>query len=155
VSQLFEDPAYLQVPDKEKDLHLTYELIEKWRKFLDDYAERKNTDAKILVPQIWNSPIEDFIAYYQGDDKTQRAQVPMNFMLINELTASSTAADVKRVIDNYLKALPDGAVPNWFVSFHDKIKINLIIIYTPNPSSSALTIIIAWQHAWEKRGLTL
>jgi alpha-glucosidase len=117
VSQLFEDPAYLQVPDKEKDLHLTYELIEKWRKFLDDYAERKNTDAKILVPQIWNSPIEDLVAYYQGDDKTQRAQVPMNFMLINELTASSTAADVKRVIDNYLKALPDGAVPNWFVSF--------------------------------------
>lgn len=107
----------MQNPDKEIDLPLTYELIEKWRKLLDDYAEKHDTDAKILIPQIWNSPIEDLVAYYQSDDKTQRAQVPMNFMLINELSSSSTAADVKRVIDTYLRALPEGALPNWFVSF--------------------------------------
>lgn len=127
VSELFEDPAYLNNPDKKQDLPYTYELIEKWRKLLDDYSVAKGTDAKILIPQIWNAPLSDLMAYYENSDKTQRAQVPMNFMLINELTNSSGAADVKRVIDNYLKALPDGAIANWFVSIcvtlRDKITI--------------------------------
>lgn len=116
VSELFEDPAYVNNPDKRINLPATYELIEKWRKLLDDYSTAKETDAKILIPQIWNSPLPELMAYYESDDKTPRAQVPMNFMLINELTEISSASDFKQVIDKYLKALPEGAVGNWFVS---------------------------------------
>lgn len=118
VSELFEDPAYLNVPDKKQDLPETYELIEKWRKLLDNYALTKGTDAKILIPQIWNAPLSDLMAYYESEDKIPRAQAPMNFMLINHLSKSSTAVDVKQIIDAYLNALPEGAIANWFVSIY-------------------------------------
>jgi alpha-glucosidase len=112
ISQLFEDPAYLENPDKEKDLPQTYGLLERWRKFLDDYS---TTESKILIPQVWNSPIKDLMSYYVSEDGTPRAQVPMNFMLINELNINSTASDYKRVIDKYISSLPTGAIANWFV----------------------------------------
>ena len=111
-SQLFEDPAFLDKPDKMNDLPQTYELIERWRKFLDDYSK---TESKILIPQVWNAPIDDLMRYYASENGTQRAQVPMNFMLINELNINSTASDYKRVIEKYLSSLPTGAIANWFV----------------------------------------
>jgi alpha-glucosidase len=112
VSQLYEDPAFLNTPDIAINLPQTYELIERWRALIDEHSA-----GKILMPQVWNSPIADLMRYYQSDDGAkQRAQVPMNFMLINELNATSNANDYKRVIESYRSALPDGAIANWFVS---------------------------------------
>lgn len=113
VSELFEDPAYLDVPDVAKDLPQTYELVEKWRKLLD---ENSKTEAKILIPQVWNSPLKDLVRYYESENGTPRAQAPTNFMLINELNKNSAASDYKRVIETYLNSLPKGAIANWFVS---------------------------------------
>lgn len=107
VSQLFEDPSYFE---ETKDLPETYELIERWRKLLDEY-----TGSRILIPQVWNSPVQDLMRYYESEEGVPRAQVPMNFMLINHLNKKSTASDYKRVIEAYMNALPKQAIPNWFV----------------------------------------
>jgi alpha-glucosidase len=112
VSQLFEDPAFLNMPDKEINLPQTYELIERWRELIDAYSS-----GKVLIPQVWNSPLVDLMSYYQNDDGTkQRAQIPTNFVLINELAANSDANDFKLAIERYMSALPEGAIANWFVS---------------------------------------
>lgn len=112
VSQLFEDPSFIEEPDVAKDLPLTYEAVERWRKVLDDFSK---DESNILVPQVWNSSIEDLMRYYENDKGTPRAQVPMNFILINELKKDSKAGDYKHIIEKYMKALPKDATPNWFV----------------------------------------
>jgi alpha-glucosidase len=138
VSHLIEDPAFLETPDVAKDLPQTYELIEKWRELIDNYTA--GGQSKILIPQVWNSPINDLMRYYQSDDGSkQRAHVPMNFILINELNKTSNANDFQRVIDSYLKALPPNAIANWFVS---------IIFYFLN--FDKITIIFSLQ-VWHSR----
>jgi alpha-glucosidase len=111
VSCLIEDPAFLTNPDILIDLQQTYGLIARWSALLKDYASKNGGDERILVPQVWNSPLKSLMKYHEYN-----AQVPMNFILINELDKMSNANDFKRIIDDYLKALPDDAVANWLVS---------------------------------------
>ena len=115
VSQLFEDPAFLENPDQMNNLPQTYELVGKWRELVDAYNAAKGGDNRVLVPQVWDSDLEALMKYHDHND-TKRAQVPTNFKLINELHQRSKAADYKKAIDSYLESLPDGAVANWFVS---------------------------------------
>lgn len=120
VSQLFEDAAFLEDPEVANNLPQTYELVQKWRAFVDLFTSLKGGDNRVLVPQVWNSPFEELMKYYKDENGTQRAQIPTNFILINELNRDSKAADYKVTIDNYLEALPQGAVANWFVSIVDR-----------------------------------
>lgn len=116
VSQLFEDPAFLENPETANNLPQTYELVERWRKLIDDFTAANGGDNRVLVPQVWDSSLAALMAYYEGQNQMQRAQAPTNFILINKLNRDSNADDYKSVIDSYLDALPDGAVANWFVS---------------------------------------
>lgn len=119
VSQLFEDPAFLEDPEVANNLPQTYELVQKWRSLIDAYTTLNGGDNRVLVPQVWDSNLEDLMSYYQNSNGTQRAQMPTNFMLINELNQDSNATDYKSTIDKYINALPQGAVANWFVSHSD------------------------------------
>lgn len=150
VSQLFEDPAFVDDPIIKNNLPQTYELVDKWRKLIDNFTLTNGGDNRILVPQVWDSKLEDLMKYSQQDD-TKRAQLPTNFLLINELHRDSKAADYKKTIDKYLTALPEGATANWFVSNHDAIScfIKSDVIY-----SSAHTITRESLRAWEKNELT-
>lgn len=114
VSQLFEDPAFIGDPSVVNNLPQTYELVERWRRIVDENSEADYN--RVLVPQVWESRLEPLMQYYEGQNGTKRAQLPTNFILINNLDQSSTAADYKATIDDYLNALPTGAVANWFVS---------------------------------------
>lgn len=120
VSQLYEDAAFVEDPDVVNNLPQTYELVQRWRGFVDLFTSSKGGDNRVLVPQVWNSKIEDLMSYFQDKNGTQRAQVPTNFGLINGLNRDSKATDYKVTIDNYLKVLPQGAVANWFVSIFDR-----------------------------------
>lgn len=116
VSQLFEDAAFLDDPEIMNNLPQTYELVEKWRNLVDSYSTLRGVERRILVPQVWDSKLDALMKYYEGQNGTKRAQVPTNFILVNELDRDSKAADYKRIIDSYLTALPTDAVANWFVS---------------------------------------
>lgn len=125
VSQLFEDPAFLEDPEIANNLPETYEQVEKWRIFLDAYTSLNGGDNRILVPQVWHSSLNDLVSYHESATGDQRAQLPTNFMLINELDENSNASDYKITIDKYLKALPREAIANWFVSLAEKLSKTL------------------------------
>lgn len=117
VSHLFEDPAFVRDPEFYNNLPPTYALVEKWRELVDNYTKTHGGDSIVWAPQVWNSDVEALRKYHVSDTGTPRAQIPTNFILINELNQSSRAADYKETIDKYMNALPEGAVGNWFVSF--------------------------------------
>lgn len=125
VSQLFEDAAFLEERDPAtfNNLPQTYELVEKFRELIDRFTTTNGGETRILVPQVWDSSLGDLVAYIQNQNGKQRTQLPTNFNLINKLDKDSNAADYKTTINEYLGALPDGAVPNWFVS-HLEIAIS-------------------------------
>lgn len=116
VSQLFEDAAFIEDPTIVNNLPQTYELVEKWRRIVDGYSVAANDHNRVLVPQVWESKLVPLVQYYESQNGTKRAQLPTNFILINELDQASNASDYKTTIDKYLEALPSGAVGNWFVS---------------------------------------
>lgn len=153
VSLLFKDPAFLEDPEIAINLPQTYELVQKWRELVDLFPSSDGDDNRVLVPQVWNSTLVDLMNYYQDQNGTQRAQIPTNFILINELTGDSKAEDYKATIDNYLNDLPQGAVANWFVSIVDsKSSVHLTKLRFP---SSELTIILVLHRVSDPRNLTV
>lgn len=54
--------------------------------------------------------------YKSADGQRDGAHLPFNFQLITTLTNSSTAADIVKMIDDWLKALPEGKAANWVVN---------------------------------------
>lgn len=116
VRQLFEDPHFEDDPDITNNLPECYELIKRWRGIIDKYSQTKGDHNRILIPQVWDTKLPELMRYIQDENGTQLAQLPINFMLIDKLDRNSKAGDYKATIDEYLKALPSGAVANWFVS---------------------------------------
>ena len=118
VSQLFEDPSFRDEmdPANHNNLPQTYQLVQRFRNFIDTYTTTHGGDTRILVPQVWDSSLDALMNYIQDQNGTQLTQLPTNFMLINKLDRNSKAADYKATIDDYLEALPSGAAANWFVS---------------------------------------
>ena len=116
VSQLFEDPAFLEDPEIVNNLPQTYQLVEKWRRLVDNFTATHGGDNRILVPQVWESKLDALVKYIENENGAQLAQLPTNFILINEINLYSRALALHTTINKYLSALPEGAVPNWFVS---------------------------------------
>ena len=113
---MFEDAAYRDEAESLIDLPETFELIEHWRIILIEYEINHGGGVRLLLPQVWNSPIKDIMNYYEPSYITPRAQFPFNFILINELNDKTNASGFKATIDKFINALPIGAVPSWFVS---------------------------------------
>lgn len=80
-----------------------------------EYEINHGGGVRLLLPQVWNSPIKDIMNYYESNFITPRAHFPFNFILINELNDKSNASEFKTTIDQFINALPMGAVPSWFV----------------------------------------
>ncbi|CAO1332078.1 unnamed protein product [Diamesa serratosioi] len=123
VSQLFEDAAYRNEAESLIDLPETFELIEHWRILLIGYQIIHGGGERLLLPQVWNSPIKDIMNYYEPNITTPRAQFPFNFILINELNDKTNASGFKATIDKFINALPIGAVPSWFLGSHDHSRV--------------------------------
>jgi alpha-glucosidase len=151
VSQLFEDPAFILDPEYHNNLPQTYTLVEKWREFIDNYTMTYGGDTIVWVPQVWNSDVEVLRKYYESDDGAPRAQIPTNFILINELSQNSRAADYKATIDKYMKALPRGAVGNWFVSLCSAMSSKQSeLMQCFAAFSLGRTTTRVWHHVWAR-----
>lgn len=116
VSQLFEDPAFREDLGSAVNMPQNYELVERWRRLIDNYTAVNGGDNRILVPQVWESNLDPLTRYIQTENGTQLAQLPTNFILINEFGTFHRALSLNTTINRYLSALPGGAIPNWFVS---------------------------------------
>jgi alpha-glucosidase len=81
---------------------------------------RRVTDAfgsRILIGEIY-LPLHRLMAYYGND--LAGAQMPFNFALLSTLWS---ARSVERIVEDYEKALPAGAWPNWVLGNHDRPRI--------------------------------
>ena len=74
-------------------------------------------DARVLIGEIY-LPLHRLVAYY-GNDLTG-AQMPFNFALLSTLWS---ARSIERIIEDYEKALPQGAWPNWVLGNHDRPRV--------------------------------
>jgi ethanolamine utilization protein EutA (predicted chaperonin) len=59
----------------------------------------------------------DEISHYYGNS-TYTGIIPLNNIFITKLNKSSNALDVKNLIEDLLKELPDGTKTNWMVCKH-------------------------------------
>jgi alpha-glucosidase len=81
------------------------------RQVVDTYPDR------VLIGEIY-LPIERLVAYY--GESLSGVHVPFNFQL---LFTSWKASSVGALIDEYERALPAGAWPNWVLGNHDQRRI--------------------------------
>lgn len=130
INHMYEDARFLDEPKRNvsglpdddydtldhiytKNLLETYDVLESWRKLLDEHT--KNTDTKMILTEAYT----DFnltILYYESG-----SNVPFNFMFMADLKNTSSAADFKRLIDRWMNHMPKGPsyVANWVVGNHD------------------------------------
>ena len=105
------DPYQRLVPLYTADRPEVHEVVLAMRRVLDEYRER------VLIGEIY-LPVERLVKYYGAN--LGGAHLPFNFQLIR---APWDAAHLARLIDEYERALPDGAWPNWVLGNHDQHRI--------------------------------
>jgi alpha-glucosidase len=105
------DPYQALVPLHTTDLPEVHGIVARMRRLLDEYRER------VLIGEIY-LPVERLVKYYGAD--LQGAHLPFNFQLVQ---APWDAAHLARLIEEYERALPEGAWPNWVLGNHDQHRI--------------------------------
>jgi alpha-glucosidase len=86
-------------------------VIAEMRRVTDAYR------ARVLIGEIY-LPLHRLMAYY-GNDLTG-AQMPFNFALLSTFWS---ARSIETIIEDYEKALPRGAWPNWVLGNHDRPRV--------------------------------
>ena len=105
------DPYQALVPVHTTDLPEVHGIVARMRQLLDEYRER------VLIGEIY-LPVERLVKYYGAD--LRGAHLPFNFQLVQ---AQWDAAHLARLIEEYERALPDDAWPNWVLGNHDQHRI--------------------------------
>ena len=82
------------------------------RTLADSYGER------VLIGEVY-LPIERLMAYY--GEGLSGVHLPFNFQLI--LLEDWNAGEVRRIVDEYEAALPEGGWPNWVLGNHDNSRV--------------------------------
>ena len=88
-----------------------HKVIAEMRRVIDGF------DSCVLIGEIY-LPLHRLMAYY-GNDLTG-AQMPFNFALLSTFWS---ARSIETIIDDYEKALPKGAWPNWVLGNHDRPRV--------------------------------
>jgi alpha-glucosidase len=88
-----------------------HDVIAEMRRVTDAYRDR------VLIGEIY-LPLHRLMAYY-GNDLTG-AQMPFNFALLSTFWS---ARSIETIVDDYEKALPKGAWPNWVLGNHDRPRV--------------------------------
>ncbi len=88
-----------------------HDVIAEMRRVTDAYS------ARVLIGEIY-LPLHRLMAYY-GNDLTG-AQMPFNFALLSTFWS---ARSIEKIVEDYEKALPRGAWPNWVLGNHDRPRV--------------------------------
>jgi alpha-glucosidase len=88
-----------------------HDVIAEMRRVTDAYR------ARVLIGEIY-LPLHRLVAYYGND--LAGAHMPFNFALLQTLWS---ARSIERIIEDYEKALPRGAWPNWVLGNHDRPRV--------------------------------
>ncbi|HEV2660879.1 MAG TPA: alpha-amylase family glycosyl hydrolase, partial [Ktedonobacteraceae bacterium] len=97
------DPPYLyQFNTYTEDQPGIHDIVRKMRSVLDSYGDR------VFIGEVYLD-VPRLVHYY--GEMLDEAHLPFNFQFVT--MADWSATTVRRAVDEYEKALPDGAWPNW------------------------------------------
>ncbi|XP_063990420.1 alpha-glucosidase-like [Diachasmimorpha longicaudata] len=99
-----------------KDQPECYELIQEWRKLLDEY-KANGGEERVMILEAYTD-INLTMKYYESG-----GSFPFNFGFIQRLNANSSPADVKVVIDEWMTRMPEGHIANWVIGNHDQKRV--------------------------------
>jgi alpha-glucosidase len=99
------------IPLYSTDRPEVHAVVAGMRQVIDEF------DDRVLIGEIYLPP-DKLVAYYGHE--LAGAHLPFNFALIS---TPWTARAIAKLIDDYEKALPPGAWPNWVLGNHDRQRI--------------------------------
>ncbi|XP_023937439.2 maltase 2-like [Bicyclus anynana] len=123
-----------------KDQNETYYMVYEFRDVFDEISAKDGL-LRVMMTEVY-ATIQDVVRYY-GEGDIEGAQMPFNFDLITDTSASSSAADIKKAIDKFLTYKPVDKIANWVVGNHDQSRtatrygtslvdgINMIVLLLP------------------------
>ncbi|KAK9299698.1 hypothetical protein QLX08_007333 [Tetragonisca angustula] len=99
-------------------------LLYKFRSYIDNWVKKnsvgKSNSSKLLIAESHDSP--DVLMSLYGN-ATHNGIPPFNFQFIKSIHNTSTAEDIKKVLEYWLKKLPNNASTNWVLSNHDNSRV--------------------------------
>src|SRR5450755_664824 len=107
------DPPYTyQFNTYTEDQPGIHDIVRKVRSVLDSYGDR------VFIGEIYLD-VHKLVHYY--GETLDEAHLPFNFQFVT--MADWSASTVREAVDEYEKALPEGAWPNWVLGNHDRNRI--------------------------------
>jgi len=100
------------------DLNETYDMLAQWRQVVDQFPDKK---PRAVITECYTN-FENTIKYY-GTQEKLGAHFTFNFQLISYANKSSTAAQFKFYIDQWMGAMGTWRVPNWVIGNHDNSRV--------------------------------
>ncbi|KAG5671325.1 hypothetical protein PVAND_001528 [Polypedilum vanderplanki] len=104
-----------------EDQKETYDMVQQWRKHLDEYSAVKNVSKKVIMVESYAKL--DYNMLYYGNESAPGAHFPFNFELIKRANINSTAEDYKSIVEEWLTAMPKGNIANWVLGNHDNHRL--------------------------------
>ncbi|KAI8429209.1 hypothetical protein MSG28_007739 [Choristoneura fumiferana] len=102
-----------------KDLEDTYNVVYDWRDVLDEYI-LKDGEYKIMMTEAYTD-LHLMLRYYGNEHRN--GSIPFNFSFLGDIKNTSTAQDMKAVIDKWMTYMPVGQVANWVNGNHDQSRV--------------------------------
>ncbi|XP_033231202.1 maltase 1-like isoform X1 [Belonocnema kinseyi] len=97
-----------------KDDQRTYDLVQSWRKVLDDWADEHNETEKVMMTEAYTD-LDNTVKFYKYG-----AHVPFNFKFITDVTVFSKPTDFKKLIETWINNMPEDSSANWVMGNHDR-----------------------------------
>ncbi|XP_058125978.1 maltase 2-like [Anopheles ziemanni] len=108
-----------------KDLLECYDMVYQWRDLLDEWTREYGGDTRIIMTEAYAN-ITFTMKYYHSEQDPPRpgSHMPFNFLLITDLSQTSTAPDFVHTINKWLTYMPrTGATANWVLGNHDQPRV--------------------------------
>ncbi|XP_043470184.1 alpha-glucosidase-like [Leptopilina heterotoma] len=99
-----------------KDQPKNYELMKEWRKVVDNYSDKVDHIPRVMMVEAYAN-ISMTMKYYESG-----INFPFNFILM-DIKNSSTAQDIKNIVDQWMLNMPQGATSNWVTGNHDNPRL--------------------------------
>nr|XP_031833680.1 maltase 2-like [Nomia melanderi] len=121
VSYLFEDEDLRNEPvagngNYTKGLPESRDFVYRIRSYIDNWVAEFKSTSKLLIVESFDSD-ETLVKYY--GNRNNKGIPPFNFHFITSIQNTSTAGDIRCVIQDWLEMIPNNASTNWVLSNHD------------------------------------
>ncbi|XP_068621313.1 maltase 2-like [Battus philenor] len=103
-----------------KDQEETFDIVTQFRDVFDAITLRNNFTRVMIT--VARSSIKTAVRYY-GDGYHAGAHIPVNNVLIDDISKESDARDLKHAVDRWISYMPLGKPANWVTGDHDTSRI--------------------------------